>query len=43
MPVIVAGLTRGRIEVAVDATDFGSVFVVTVSSFGPPSLLRLRY
>jgi broad specificity phosphatase PhoE len=43
VPGIVSGLTGGRIEVALDEADFGSVFVVTVSSFGPPSLLRLRY
>lgn len=43
VPQIVAGLTGGRFEVVVEPDDFGSVFIVTVSSFGPPSVLRLRY
>ncbi len=43
VPRIVERLTGGRIEVSVDEADHGSVFVVTVSSFGPPSVLRLRY
>jgi len=43
VPQIVAGLTDRRVEVVVEPDDFGSVFVVTVSSFGPPSVLRLRY
>lgn len=43
VPQIVAGLTGGRVEVAVESQDFSSVFIVTVSSFGPPSVLRLRY
>lgn len=43
VPRIVEQLTDGRIKVSVDDADHGSVFVVTVSSFGPPSVLSLRY
>ncbi len=43
VPQIVARLTGGRVKVAADDADFESVFVVTLSSFGPPSVLRLRY
>lgn len=43
VPRIVSGLTGGRFEVAVPPEDYGSMFIVTVSSFGPPSVLRLRY
>ncbi len=43
VPQIVAELTGGRFEVTVAPDDHGSVFVVTISSFGPPSVLRLRY
>jgi phosphohistidine phosphatase SixA len=43
VPQIVAGLTDGRVEVGIEPEDFGSLFIVTVSSFGPPSVLRLRY
>lgn len=43
VPQIVAGLSRGRIHVTLDDTDYDSLFIVTVSSFGPPRVLRLRY
>lgn len=43
VPAIVAGLSDGRSRVALDDADHGSLFVVTVSSFGPPRVVRLRY
>jgi broad specificity phosphatase PhoE len=43
VPQIVAGLTGGSVEVVLEPQDFGSLFIVTVSSFGPPSVLRLTY
>ena len=43
VPQIVSRLADGRVKVAMDGADFESVFVVTVSTFGPPSVVRLRY
>lgn len=43
VPQIIAGLTRGRVRVSVDEDDYGALFVVTVSTFGPPSVIRLQY
>ncbi len=43
IPQIVAGLTQGRIAVTVDEDDYGALFVVTVSTVGPPSVIRLQY
>ena len=43
VPQIVAGLSGGRVRVSLDDEDYGSLFIVTVSSFGPPRVLRLRY
>lgn len=43
VPRIVEQLTDGRIKVAVAEADHGSVFIVTVSSFGPPNVLRMHY
>ncbi|MCU0758692.1 MAG: histidine phosphatase family protein [Steroidobacteraceae bacterium] len=43
VPQIVAELADGRLQVTLDEGDHGSMFVVTVSSFGPPRVLRLRY
>jgi len=43
VPRIIEQLSGGRIKVSVDEADHGSVFVVTVSSFGAPSVLKLRY
>jgi broad specificity phosphatase PhoE len=43
IPAVIAGLTRNRITVTIDDSDYSSMFVVTVSTFGPPSVVRLRY
>jgi broad specificity phosphatase PhoE len=43
VPQIVSELTRGRMAVSVDEDDYGALFVVTVSTFGPPSVIRLQY
>jgi broad specificity phosphatase PhoE len=43
VPQIVAGLSDGRARVTLDDGDHGSMFIVTVSSFGPPRVVRLRY
>jgi broad specificity phosphatase PhoE len=43
VPRIVQALGDGRVQVVLDEADHGSIFVVTVSSLGPPRVLRLRY
>lgn len=43
VPEIVAALTRGRRTVQVGEGDFGQVFVVTVTRFGPPTVTEFRY
>lgn len=43
VPQIISGLTRGRVAVTVDEEDYGALFIVTVSTFGPPSVIRLQY
>ena len=43
VPQIVAGLSGGRARVTLDYREYESLLVVTVSSFGPPRVLRLRY
>lgn len=43
VPRIVAGLSGGRFEVRLREDEFGTAYVVTLSDFGPPSLLQLNY
>lgn len=43
VPAVIAGLTRDRVTVKIDDDDYGSMFIVTVSTFGPPSVVRLQY
>lgn len=43
VPQIVSLLADGRVKVAMDGADFESLFMVTVSTFGPPRVVRLRY
>jgi 2,3-bisphosphoglycerate-dependent phosphoglycerate mutase len=43
VPEVIRALTRNRIAVKIDEADYGSMFVVTVSTFGPPSVVRLQY
>ena len=43
VPQIISGLTGGRVAVSVGEGDFGTLFIVTVSDFGPPRVLQLAY
>jgi broad specificity phosphatase PhoE len=43
VPALVEQLTRGRAEVTMSDDEFDAVYVVTVTRFGPASVLRLRY
>lgn len=43
VPQIISRLTRGRVAVTIDEEDYGALFIVTVSTFGPPSVIRLQY
>ncbi len=43
VPAVISGLTRNRISVKIDEADYSSMFIVTVSTFGPPSVVRLQY
>jgi broad specificity phosphatase PhoE len=43
VPQIVERLTRGRERVVVKDDEFDRIFVVTVTRFGPPGLVQLRY
>ena len=43
VPLAIGALTRGRVQVKIDDDEFGALFVVTVSTFGPPSVIRLQY
>jgi broad specificity phosphatase PhoE len=43
VPQIVERLTRGRERVVVKDDEFDRIYVVTVTRFGPPGLVQLRY
>ena len=43
VPALVEELTRGRAEVTMADDEYDAVYVVTVTRFGPASVLRLRY
>jgi 2,3-bisphosphoglycerate-dependent phosphoglycerate mutase len=43
VPQIVERLTRGRDRIVVADDEFDRIFIVTVTRFGPPSLVQLRY
>lgn len=43
VPQLVETLTRGRERVQIDESQYDSMFVVTVTRFGPPSVVHLRY
>jgi 2,3-bisphosphoglycerate-dependent phosphoglycerate mutase len=43
VPALIEELTRGRAEVTLAEDEYDAVYVVTVTRFGPPSVLRLRY
>jgi len=43
VPAIVATLSRGRATPRLGDDDYDSLFVVTVTRFGPPAVLQLRY
>lgn len=43
VPGIVSTLTRGRRTVTVGDDEYGRVFIVTVTRFGPPAVTEVRY
>lgn len=43
VPVLIAKLTRGAASVSVAEDEYDGLFVVTVTRFGPPAILTLRY
>ena len=43
VPAMVGRLTRGRQQVAWQEGEFDRLFIVTVTRFGPPSVVELRY
>jgi hypothetical protein len=36
-------LTRGRKKAQIDESQYDALFVVTVTRYGPPAVLQLRY
>jgi phosphohistidine phosphatase SixA len=43
VPEIVRELTHDKVKVAIAENEFGAIFIVTASTFGPPSVIRLQY
>ena len=43
VPDIVSRLTRGKARVALRDDEFDRIFIVTVTRFGPPGVVALRY
>jgi broad specificity phosphatase PhoE len=43
VPALVEELTRGRVDVTMTDEQYDDVYVVTVTRFGPASVLRLQY
>ena len=43
VPAIVSRLTRGKTQVVLRDDEFDRLFVVTVTRFGPPSVVALQY
>ncbi len=43
VPQIIERLTRGRERVVLKDDEFDRLFIVTVTRFGPPALVQLRY
>lgn len=43
VPDIVSRLTRGKARVALRDDEFDRIFIVTVTRFGPPAVVALRY
>ena len=43
VPEVIRELTHGKVQVSIAEEEFGAVFVVTASTFGPPSVIRLQY
>ncbi|MCC6170614.1 MAG: histidine phosphatase family protein [Gammaproteobacteria bacterium] len=43
VPRLIAALGDGPAQVTVEEGDYGSIFIVTISSFGPAKVLQLRY
>ncbi len=43
VPVIIDKLTRGSTSVSIGDDEYGGMYIVTVTRFGPPSVVTLRY
>jgi len=43
VPEIIRELTHDHAQVSIAETEFGAIFIVTASTFGPPSVIRLQY
>lgn len=43
VPEIIRELTHGKSSVSVGDDEYGAIFIVTASTFGPPSVIRLQY
>ena len=43
VPEIIRKLTHDKVKVSIPEEEFGAVFIVTASTFGPPSVIRLQY
>lgn len=43
VPQLVETLTRGRKKAQIDESQYDALFVVTVTRYGPPAVLQLRY
>ncbi|MCE2714214.1 MAG: hypothetical protein LW820_02880, partial [Acidibacter sp.] len=43
VPAIIDKLTRGATEISLADEEYDALFVVTVTRFGPPAVVTLRY
>jgi phosphohistidine phosphatase SixA len=43
VPEIIGELTHRKVAVSIAEDEFGAIFIVTASTFGPPSVVRLQY
>ena len=43
VPEIIRELTHDDVSVSIAESEFGAIFIVTASTFGPPSVIRLQY
>lgn len=43
VPEVIRELTHRDVDVSIAEDEFGAIFIVTASTFGPPSVVRLQY